>query len=310
LSDRTRLTLIRLGWQEWAVVIIGLAAVLAIVAVAAAYDWANLYAEQVGVRRFEVSLGFKWSTLRTNDPSLPTTTLGIVEVVPGGAFDRLGLRAGDVPFGHSGKGAYEMMLALRESARGRTGSFDAVNVHDWRNSFRQITVPSLKSLEQPASREQPLHAQSASCWSDPRISSILALGKEHAPDAHAKLAALSAETDESEGRAMARAILQNWDEKEASYQSSHAQRIGELIVTPEEKQKVLPRVFHQTVLVFGVLVDDRGCTTKVEVVRRGAYPAFLQLVLAKVKALHYVPKKDGTNYVADTFVLMFNQEVD
>ena len=314
LSRRTRPTLFHLGWQHLLLIMAGLATVLLVLGLASPYGWADLFANEVGIKRFETSFGFRWGRVRVDNPSCPATEWCVVSVVPGGAFSRLGLREGDVPFWHTHGGAWAMYEALSTSLRGGSGYFEVISIHDRSNSLREINVPPLRRiLETSPSQADVSHSppqQTSSCWSDRRVPAILALGREHAPDAHATLKAIASEVHESEGREMARVMLQNWDVKDGSYRSAHAQRIGPFIVPIEEKRKVLPPVIQQTILVFDVLVDDQGCTASVDLLRPGSYPAFANLVLTKVKKLHYVPKKDGENYVAEKFVLSFNQEVN
>jgi hypothetical protein len=72
---------------------------------------------------------------------------------------------------------------------------------------------------------------------------------------------------------------------------------------------VLPGRITPTVIVLEAHVDDRGCAQRVEVLRRGDYPALVDLVLPKARGLRYVPKKVGPDYAPAKVVLTFMPEV-
>jgi hypothetical protein len=53
---------------------------------------------------------------------------GITAVKPNGRFDRLGIRAGDIPFEYHGRGAILLHSALQEASRGNGAEIDVWNM--------------------------------------------------------------------------------------------------------------------------------------------------------------------------------------
>jgi hypothetical protein len=139
---------ITLGRSQFAVVVAGLVAIFAVLVVAFAFDLNDLYA-RLAIREYEQQYGFKAGTVRVVDePAGNFETWGIVAVVAGGPFDRLGVRAGDVPFEYHGHGAMALQSALRGASAGEPSEFDVANAADWMEprtaAIRTIRLPGAR----------------------------------------------------------------------------------------------------------------------------------------------------------------------
>lgn len=136
-----------LGRSQFAVVIAGLATISTVLVVAFAFDLNDLYA-RLAIREYEQQYGFRAGTVRVVDePGGSFETWGIVAVVPGGPFDRFGVREGDVPFGDHGHGAMALQAALRRASAGLPSDFDVANAAHWtkpRTAIRSIRLPAAR----------------------------------------------------------------------------------------------------------------------------------------------------------------------
>jgi hypothetical protein len=109
---------LRLGGRDFLLIVsvlVGLTAVLAIVLLP---DVSNAIARH-DIRRREVTYGFTTGSVRSSAAFPCAGMWGIVTVVPGGAFAKAGVRAGDVPYGDG----QELVYALEESEAGRAATF-------------------------------------------------------------------------------------------------------------------------------------------------------------------------------------------
>jgi len=142
---RAGTTLLRLGWAQLGVMA---AAVALIVAVAAVLLYPPLYLryiQAIGIRQFETQYEFRsGDVLVTSTGQQPRTEWGIVWVAPAGAFNRLGVRGGDIPFEYHG-GMRDMYVALEQASAGEASSFqvyNAADVHLGRKAVRDIHLPA------------------------------------------------------------------------------------------------------------------------------------------------------------------------
>ena len=89
--------------------------------------------------------GFLFGMVQLRRDGHPYESPGIVAVNADGAFARMGVRPGHMPFAFHGNGAATMYHALMAGERGRSAEFDVVNADDWsagpdRQAFRTIRV--------------------------------------------------------------------------------------------------------------------------------------------------------------------------
>ncbi len=138
-------TLIRLGWSQFTVVAGGLAGVLIVLWIAFMPNMEEFYTREFFVPRIADRYGFQFGMVHVTREGHSYESPGIVTVQPEGAFARMGVRPGDMPFAFHGNGAATMYHALMEGERGRTAEFDVVNAEDWsagreRQAFRTIRV--------------------------------------------------------------------------------------------------------------------------------------------------------------------------
>ncbi len=139
---RTGLAPIRLGWRQFAATAAGLGVLLVVVGIAFFPDWYDEYIKRAGIRQFETIYGFQTGSVSMEPPAGgPTTSWGIVSVVSGREFSRLGVRPGDIPWGPDGHAPALLYEALMASRNGKRASFDVLNAYDWRTTgLRKITV--------------------------------------------------------------------------------------------------------------------------------------------------------------------------
>jgi hypothetical protein len=150
-QTRASTRLLRLGWAQFGVIAAAVAFVLGVGAVLL-YPALHLrYIQEFGIRQFETQYEFRsGDVLVTPIGQQPRTEWGIVWVAPAGAFSRLGIRAGDVPFEYHG-GIRDMYVALQKASEGEATSFqvyNAADAHLGRKALRDIHVP-------PAVRSAP-----------------------------------------------------------------------------------------------------------------------------------------------------------
>lgn len=136
---------IRLGWSQFAVLASGLGALLLVVWIAFMPQLEELYAREFLLPRIADRYGFQFGTVHVSRDGHSYVSPGVVSVHPDGAFARMGVRPGDMPFAFHGNGAATMYHALMAGERGETAEFDVVNAADWsagqdRSAFRTIRV--------------------------------------------------------------------------------------------------------------------------------------------------------------------------
>jgi len=61
-----------------------------------------------------------------------------VSVAPGGTFERLGVRPGDIPIEFHCCGSTALEHALSMAAKGESSNFEVVNVADWTKPGRGV----------------------------------------------------------------------------------------------------------------------------------------------------------------------------
>ena len=138
MSARTRLTLIRLGWQQFAVLVAGILLIPLVILIVFLPNLVELYVERVSMKRLEAAFQFSLGELRSDVPVVSGTIWGVASIRPDGPASRLGLRIGDVPFEYHGQGMSDMYFALDEGLKGRSATFKVINVKD--GSHREISV--------------------------------------------------------------------------------------------------------------------------------------------------------------------------
>lgn len=133
-----------LGASHYFIVVGGIVLVFTFIFIANVYHWGDMYAE-LAIKRFERSFGFVVGAVVVSDHHGQRRRWGVVSVVPDGALDRAGIRAGDIPFE---RGASVFYRALSDAAEGRQGEIDVVNAADHGMAsvvpVRTVIVPPLK----------------------------------------------------------------------------------------------------------------------------------------------------------------------
>ncbi len=121
--------LMRLSWCHFVVIVAVVMALAAILGIALAPELEDRYARHA-VKQFEREFGFQTGIITVTDPTGTYAIWGIAAVTPGGRFDRLGFRAGDVPFAYP-HGHAETWLygALRDASQGKPAEIDVYNAH-------------------------------------------------------------------------------------------------------------------------------------------------------------------------------------
>lgn len=162
---------IRLGASQLAVVLSGLTTVAVVMWMTAGYEWEDLYYRDVVIPRMQESHGFAWGALSVECPGMaPYTDHGVIDVVPGGRFSRLGLRAGDVPWERHGHAYTVLHFALASTEQGHFTDLDVVNAHDCRRGAERFRTISLH----PTVREAPTALSAGSVLPSPQ--GTLAIG--------------------------------------------------------------------------------------------------------------------------------------
>ena len=90
-------TLIRLGWSHFAVVASGVGTVLLVVWIAFLPSWEEFYVREFALPRIADRYGFQFGMVQVSRDGRLYMSPGIVSVRPRGAFERMGIRPGDVP---------------------------------------------------------------------------------------------------------------------------------------------------------------------------------------------------------------------
>ena len=115
---------------------------LAVVWVYSPYEWEELYYRHVVIHQLQTRYGFRLEQVRAvTEGGLTYHRQAIVDVLPGGEFFRLGLRAGDTPFQFHGGGFTMMHHALETAERGGFSAFDVVNIHEGAPTFGFRVIP-------------------------------------------------------------------------------------------------------------------------------------------------------------------------
>jgi hypothetical protein len=122
--------LMRLSWHHFVVIVAVAVALAAILGIVLAPDLADRYARHA-VKQFEREFGFETGIITVTDPTGTYPRWGITAVTPGGRFDRLGFRGGDVPFAYPhGHGETWLYGALREASLGKPAEIDVYNARE------------------------------------------------------------------------------------------------------------------------------------------------------------------------------------
>jgi len=144
IPARAKMKLLRLGWAHFGVMAASVALVLGVGAVLLYPPLYLRYIQEFGIRQFETQYEFRsGDVLVTRIWQQPRTEWGIVWVAPEGAFSRLGVRAGDIPFEYHG-GITDMYVALQQASDGEASSFQVSNAADanlGRKALRDIHLP-------------------------------------------------------------------------------------------------------------------------------------------------------------------------
>src|SRR5829696_10582302 len=119
--------LLRLGAAQFAVLLAGLVTIALTFGITCSYEFYDAYA-RVAARRFEQQYGFRTGrVLVPEDSGNVRETWGIAVVVPGGLFERVGVRPGDRPFGYHCCGWVYLYDALSIASHGEPAEFEVVN---------------------------------------------------------------------------------------------------------------------------------------------------------------------------------------
>jgi hypothetical protein len=123
----------------------GLGAVLVVLWIAFMPEVEEFYTREFLLPQIADQYGFQFGMVQVNRDGRSYMSPGIVSVTPGGAFARMGVRPGDMPFAFHGNSAVSMYSALMVAERGQIAEFDVVNADDWtggrdRQAFRTIRV--------------------------------------------------------------------------------------------------------------------------------------------------------------------------
>jgi hypothetical protein len=144
---RIGMKLVTVTWRHFAVVAVGLVVVMVVAGILLYPTLYVQYIQEFGIKRFEGQYGFRSGlVLVQSSTSQPERTWGIVSVVPGGTFSRLGVRDGDIPFEYHG-GVTDMYAALQQaSSRDATSFqvFNAADAHLGAAALRRINLPAAK----------------------------------------------------------------------------------------------------------------------------------------------------------------------
>jgi hypothetical protein len=146
VGRRPAAPLIGLSWRHFTVIVAVATSLAAIFAVILAPDLADRYARHA-VKEFEREFGFEMGIITVADPTGTYATWGITAVTPGGRFEGLGIRAGDVPFDHHGHAATWLHGALREASQGRSAEIEVYNAGDvaaGANALRRIVITGIR----------------------------------------------------------------------------------------------------------------------------------------------------------------------
>lgn len=151
---RTNTRLLTLGRRQLAVVAAGVSLVVVVAAVLLYPDLYIQYIRNFGIRQFEAQYAFRTGPVPVRSNSQQTEThWGIVWVAPEGAFARLGVRGGDIPFAYHG-GVTDMYSALKRASLGGASSFqvyNAADAHLGRVALRDVNLPPAPGVR-PATR--------------------------------------------------------------------------------------------------------------------------------------------------------------
>ena len=119
--------LLCLGSAQFAVLLAGLVTVALTFGITCSYDFYDAYA-RTAVRRFEQQYGFRTGrVLVPDDSGNVRETWGIAVVLPGGLFERVGVRPGDRPFGYHCCGWVYLHDALSTASHGEPTEFEVLN---------------------------------------------------------------------------------------------------------------------------------------------------------------------------------------
>ena len=101
-----------MGWSQFAVVASGLGGVLMVLWIAFMPNVEEFYVREFLVPRIADRYGFQFGMVQVTRDGQSHESPGIVMVNPGGAFARMGVRPGDMPFAFHRNGTAAMYHAL------------------------------------------------------------------------------------------------------------------------------------------------------------------------------------------------------
>lgn len=153
MRPRTSSHAIQLGLPQLGVVFSGLLTIAVVFWAMDPYGWEDLYYRDVAIPRMQASHGFGWGAVTLRCPRTTVHTFsGVISVLPGGRLSRLGIRPGDVPWTHHGRGYAALHHALQAAERGNFSDVDVVNAQDCdvgKEEFRTVAL-------HPRIREMPV----------------------------------------------------------------------------------------------------------------------------------------------------------
>jgi hypothetical protein len=146
----------QLAWAQWIATVGGLSMALLAIPAVLYEDTYGEFLARVAIPTYQQDYGFEWGLLPVRWPSGHNSYVwGIVRVVPGGEFERQGVKEGDVPFGFH-NGILEMHAALACNYSGHATSLDVINadeIRGGRSDTREIVLPVRAGRGRQTNRE-------------------------------------------------------------------------------------------------------------------------------------------------------------
>jgi hypothetical protein len=133
-------TAIRDAWVRYGLIAGGVGTIFLSIAIALSPSLYAAVVENVLLPEYEARFGFRGGRISLSGSEGSSVRYCILEVTPGGALDRFGLRSGDIPIDHH-DGVVAFYTALREVGNGRHAELTVVSKDEpsWENR-RSITL--------------------------------------------------------------------------------------------------------------------------------------------------------------------------
>jgi hypothetical protein len=132
--------LFTLDWPQFVVLVLGLCAILAIMAIILMRDIGDALVRH-DLKGYEREFGFDLGLVPGSPASPPHERWwGIASVTPGGWMDRAGVRSGDVVFDRHGSGLGHLLWAIEQAASGQTACFVVIGADDRRRHGRDVCL--------------------------------------------------------------------------------------------------------------------------------------------------------------------------